>query len=308
VQYISAVDNIISMQYFHTVLPELKRRKLGVHFFYETKSNLKREQVQLLADAGVTSVQPGIESFSGHVLQLMRKGVTPLQNVQLLKWCAEYGVKPQWNLLCGFPGEEARDYQDVLQFLEAISHLPPAEGWGWLRLDRFSPYFDFPDQFGVRIKGALEPYRHLYPLDASRLYNIAYFFEYDFDGKGAVEQRFQPLQAELSRWKETHQHAHLQVARRTDDEIVVRDTRYNRRSPGYRFREPEKAILDLIDTTHTFTAIHEHLVTRMNGAAPGEGWLHGFLDYLVRHRLVLRDGDRYLSVILPSERQEPEGW
>ena len=44
-------------------------------------------------------IQPGIESLSDHVLKLMRKGTTALQNIQLLKWCREYGVQPEWNLL-----------------------------------------------------------------------------------------------------------------------------------------------------------------------------------------------------------------
>ena len=47
--------------------------------------------MRLLRDAGVTTIQPGIESFSDRVLKLMKKGVTGLQNIQLLKWCKEIG-------------------------------------------------------------------------------------------------------------------------------------------------------------------------------------------------------------------------
>ena len=96
------------MNYYRTVLPELAERKLGVTFFYEIKSNLKKKQVKLLADAGILTVQPGVESFSSHVLKLMRKGVTAIQNIQMLKWCREYGVDVAWNLLYGFPGENGR--------------------------------------------------------------------------------------------------------------------------------------------------------------------------------------------------------
>ncbi len=71
-----AVDNILPHEYFKTLLPELKRRQLGVTLFYEIKANLKREQVELLRDAGVAALQPGIESLSTPVLRLMRKGTT----------------------------------------------------------------------------------------------------------------------------------------------------------------------------------------------------------------------------------------
>jgi ribosomal peptide maturation radical SAM protein 1 len=108
-EFFSAVDNILDMGYFRSLLPRLAMEPPGVTFFYEVKANLSAAQVGLLAAAGVTTIQPGVESLSDHVLQLMRKGSTALQNVQLLKWCREHGVRPEWNLLYGFPGETAQD-------------------------------------------------------------------------------------------------------------------------------------------------------------------------------------------------------
>jgi len=55
--------------------------------FYEVKANLTRVQVSALRAAGVTRIQPGIESLSDHVLKLIGKGTCGLRNVQLLKWC-----------------------------------------------------------------------------------------------------------------------------------------------------------------------------------------------------------------------------
>jgi ribosomal peptide maturation radical SAM protein 1 len=83
---IQVVDNILDMRYFNDFLPALAASGVDVELFYETKANLKKDQVRQLRDAGVTSIQPGIESFSDNVLTLMRKGVTALQNIQLLKW------------------------------------------------------------------------------------------------------------------------------------------------------------------------------------------------------------------------------
>src|SRR5258708_22444047 len=107
---IQVTDNILDMAYFKDFLPELAERRLGVDLFYETKSNLKKEQIRLLRRAGVRRIQPGIESFSDSVLRLMRKGVTGLQNIQLLKWCKEVGVEPHWNFLWGFPRADPAGY------------------------------------------------------------------------------------------------------------------------------------------------------------------------------------------------------
>ena len=66
---------------------------LGLDLFREVKSNLSDAQVAQLRDAGVMSIQPGVESLSEHVLTLMYRGTT-VRNIELLKWCWEYEIKP----------------------------------------------------------------------------------------------------------------------------------------------------------------------------------------------------------------------
>src|SRR5262249_48286245 len=93
-RHLQAADNILAMSYWKTLLPRLAEERLSsagkpVSIFFEVKPNLSRAQVKAMADAGVAHVQPGIESLSTHLLELMAKGVTGLQNVYLLKCCAE---------------------------------------------------------------------------------------------------------------------------------------------------------------------------------------------------------------------------
>ena len=104
-----ATDFIFDMKYFRDLVPELASRAPGVELFFEIKSNIRKDQLRMLRDAGITVVQPGIESFSDPILAMMRKGNRGLQNVQFLKWCKELGVKPFWNIIWGFPGEPARE-------------------------------------------------------------------------------------------------------------------------------------------------------------------------------------------------------
>ena len=74
--------------------------------FFEIKANVSRAQVAALVDAGITWVQPGIESLHSEVLKLMDKGIQGWQNVQLLKWARELGLRLSWSVLWGFPGEK----------------------------------------------------------------------------------------------------------------------------------------------------------------------------------------------------------
>jgi ribosomal peptide maturation radical SAM protein 1 len=82
--FIFMTDNILPMKYYDRFMTWASRAGLRTNFFYEIKSNVTRRHVALLADAGVTAVQPGIESFSSKILSLMRKGTTGIQNIALL--------------------------------------------------------------------------------------------------------------------------------------------------------------------------------------------------------------------------------
>ncbi len=177
---VSMVDNILDMSYFRDFLPALSRLPRRPRLFYETKSNLKREQVAQLRAAGVLNIQPGIESLSDRLLRLMGKGTSGLRNVQLLKWCREYGVDVDWNLLHGFPGETDADYAEIEQWLPLIRHLEPPSASGPIRLDRFSPYHSDPERYGITAVRPMAVYRHLYPFDVRARTRIAGYFDFDY--------------------------------------------------------------------------------------------------------------------------------
>jgi hypothetical protein len=53
----------------------------------------------------------------------MRKGVTAIQNIQLLKLGRENKTVVAWNILYGFPGEKEEHYEETLQTIPLITHL-----------------------------------------------------------------------------------------------------------------------------------------------------------------------------------------
>ena len=173
---IQFVDNILDMSFFKTVLPTLAASGEQYSLFYETKANLKREHVELLAKAGVRWIQPGIESLDDNVLALIAKGNSTLMNVQLLKWAQEFGIDAAWNLLCGVPGESDQWYADMAAWLPAIFHLRPPTGVSRVRYDRFSPYHMRPQQFGLTLEPS-RAYSYVYPLPHESLMRLAYSFE-----------------------------------------------------------------------------------------------------------------------------------
>ncbi|NQZ12975.1 MAG: RiPP maturation radical SAM protein 1, partial [Algicola sp.] len=173
------VDNILPMEYMDTVLPQLAERSEQHQFslFYETKANLRKEHVVKLADAGVKWIQPGLENLHDDVLKLMKKGTNAVQNVATLKWCRESGVRVSWTILFGSPGEQQQWYSDMAQWIPLVAHLqPPQQQMSKIGYHRFSPYFDKAHEYDLNL-APIKPYQHIYDLNDTDLFNIAYFFQ-----------------------------------------------------------------------------------------------------------------------------------
>ncbi len=295
---ILVVDNILDMDYFKTVLPQLAERRLDLKLFYETKSNLKKEQVRLLRAGGVRQIQPGIESFSNGVLKLMRKGVSALQNIQLLKWCAELGVEPVWNLLWGFPGEPQDEYARMAALVPLLSHLPPPGAAGPLRLDRFSPNFTQADALGFTDVQPLAPYRHVYPLPAAAVANLAYYFSFTYRTPQDVPRYVAALERNVRAWKRSTGRSGL-FAIDLEDTLTIWDLR-----PGVRvvltvLNGLDRALYRACDAACDATQLVESVRPSLGGRSLAPAEVGERLAPLVARGLIVQDGARYLALAIP---------
>lgn len=217
-------DNILDMGYFKTFLPALAAEGNRTPLFYEVKANLTREQLRLLKDAGVETLQPGIESLADGVLRLMDKGVRGLQNLQFLKWSKELGLNAVWNLLHGFPGEDPEDYARMLARLPLLHHLTPPMVCGPIRLDRFSPNFEQAEARGFREVRPYPSYRWVFGLEEAEAARMAYYFTYRH-GDGCDPAAYAgPLEAAVNAWRQAHGRSALTLLDR-GDYLLIADQR-----------------------------------------------------------------------------------
>ena len=223
IRQIQVVDNILDMQSLQ-VGSTLPRRTTDGGFLLRDQSKSLQGAGQELADSGIRWIQPGIESLSDATLKLMAKGVTELQNIQLLKWCMEYGVSVDWNFLYGFPGERDEELEQVAIHAETLHHLEPPVAAIVLNLDRFSPYFKAPEQYGLNPVYPAKPYRYVYPFAEDSLMRLAYFYDSDFFmGKGD-SAAFKTLKGVVARWGKAYSRSHL-VSIPRQNSLIILDTR-----------------------------------------------------------------------------------
>ena len=293
---VEAVDNILHMGFFQDLLPALAARKPAAQLFYEVKANLTRAQVELLHAAGVHRIQPGIESLSDHVLELMRKGTSALRNIQLMKWCKENQVYVDWNLLYGFPGETREDYAAMLQLLPAIKFLGPPAAWGPVRLDRFSPYFDAPGRFGLTNVRPLAAYAHLYPFRTESLARIAYCFDYDYAGATAPTGYADEVVQFLEAWKREPETGSLGCQFRPNGTLALLDSRSDATVRELELAGLERAAYEYCDQARPLSAVVRHLRATFPQPEFDERGVRGFLDSLVANRLMVTAGNDYLSL------------
>ncbi|MFI7146835.1 RiPP maturation radical SAM C-methyltransferase [Nonomuraea sp. NPDC050022] len=245
-------DNILDMAYLTSMAPRLQEFGYDLRIGYEIKSNLRRDQLEILRAAGIDYMQPGIENLSSRVLTLMDKGVTGCLNVRLLRDAETVGINLNWNYLYGFPEESEADYDSVIDQVPALVHLMPPSNATRLKVERFSPYFDRPELGFGELRPAAQ-YRHIYDLPEAELADLVYVF--DSPRRGIDADCLDRLRAAVAAWTDAYPRSRLTHCD-LGDHIVLVDTR-----PGFSWHlldlaEPlELTVFRLLDTPHSPAAL-----------------------------------------------------
>ncbi len=297
-----ATDNNMPLRYYQDFLPKVAREpalKKAV-LFYEIKTNVCRKWMKALSDAGVRYIQPGIETLSTPILKCMRKGVTALQNVYLLKLCRIFGITPAWNFLIRIPGESAEDYEAMSALIPKIIHFHPPTGYvRMVQLHRFSPYFREKDQSVTHVK-AQEWYKGLFPETRVDLDRVAYYFDGEWqDTLGSTLEEYKDFVSQISGWVQTWcNHLHLPAlfydVMQTGP-LELTDTRFGKQ--GYwRLNEMESSVFRMIDDPASLKKIIRKGTEKGYDPEEIKTVLKGFTD----SGLALEESGKYLGLALPD--------
>jgi ribosomal peptide maturation radical SAM protein 1 len=299
-----AVDLVMDPKYVFDVFGPLGARDERYAFFYTSKANLTREQIRLLAGGGLSFLVPGIESLNSRILKLMRKGVTKLLNVNLLRWCTYYGLEVDWKLLVGFPGERSEDYADQLATCRLITHTCPPEAVLPVMLERFSPNFEDTGLFPTKWRRPFSGYRYIYP-ERLDLEKATYFFEYEPGADVLPREEHLETQEFVTAWKDLWRSERRPTLtyRRTESGIVIRDTRFGSNHP----RILALTGLDA-DVYEAFSAgprmpaqVCSALATERVSHQHDEEAVIDACETLCDSGLMIGEAGKYLSLAIPAE-------
>lgn len=297
---IDCVDNIMPKNYLTEVFPNLNTPP-GLSIFYEVKADLSEEDIQVLAKAGVTKIQPGVEALATTTLKLMKKGTSAFTNLLLLRNCALYGISPAWNLLLGFPGEEGEVFRKYVEDLPLMTHLQPPDGVYPVRFDRYSPYFVKAQEYGLDLH-PVDYYSLIYPFSKDSLANLAYFFsDHNVNAKYATEMItwIGRIKSKTEHWHKRWNADDGKVAPRLylkkgTQKTTVYDSR-NGEAREYFVDEVTVQVLELLnkpkrigDLVNNFGHIPDFDPAQQISVLRQRGW-------------IFQEHERYLSLVLPGE-------
>jgi ribosomal peptide maturation radical SAM protein 1 len=296
---VRATEDLIDFRYIETLLPALAESGYQLSVFNEIKANFGLKEMIALRSAGVVSVQPGVESFSSNVLKQINKGVTPVQNVRMLKFATMLGLNVKWGLLYSIPGELPTDYDGMDKLIPRLVHLCPPTFMSDIELQRFSPYFEQAKEYGINIKGPHRMYHLVYPATPN-LDKIAASFEFEHcDGK-TPEVYVKPMVDAAKNWQSLWPASMntLIFRRLGKTRLIIIDERPTSGSYShYKFGEGESAIYNRIFDIASIQSIKNDPAILALGLDGQD--VEDFMTSIVDEGLAFRDGDKVIGLALP---------
>ncbi len=177
---IAFTDNLVNVRHQKELFQVLGDDPLDSSFFLEVKPNLSYDELALVHRAGVTDLQAGIEALSTPIQTLLHKGTTLEGCLGFLRNCADLDINVCYNHLVGIPGESAGQYQEILELIPTIIHLPPPSiPLTPISLQRYSPYWRDPKAFGIIDVIPASQYNLIYPPAIAS--DFAFIFDFSLD-------------------------------------------------------------------------------------------------------------------------------
>jgi magnesium-protoporphyrin IX monomethyl ester (oxidative) cyclase len=292
------VDNILERGWSDEVLSKVDTPATN-SIFYQVKANLKEQEIELMSRARVKSITPGFESLASSTLKLMAKGVDAFQNIKVMKFCRLHDVFPGWNLLIGSPGEKEDVYEKYMLDLPNLVHLPPPQAVYSIKFNRYSPYHDQQEHFGLKL-APVDHYGFVFPFPEDSLEQIAYDFQ---DTTPQPEYRLsaakwiQPLRSRITAWRErwyertglTQPSLHVE---RDRNEVV------DRRGPEetrHGIEPDQRQLLEFLQSCRQSAAIASEL-----GGMSAER-VRESLAFFDQHGWLFWEGPRVMALVLARE-------
>ncbi len=297
-------DNVLSRDTVHEFPALLEAEQAAYRFVAEVKPNLKDDELAALRRGGFVSLQAGVENLQDHLLQLMNKGGSAVQNVAFIILCMQNDINLMWNLLFGIPGESAADYEELLALLPKLTHLRPPLVATPIIFQRYSRYLQEPEKYGLVLRpNTLYPF--LYGDNPEMIRDLAFYYDLTggetFDKFQAHFPLYEKLRDVIRAWQQSWMRGEASQLIMLDrgDYIMMLDSRPCKRASVSFLRGAEAEICRFC----RLPASPAQIVDRLCGQWPEKRILQA-LDWLTERGYLIFLSGKYLLIALKGREDD----
>jgi ribosomal peptide maturation radical SAM protein 1 len=171
--------NTLPLKNYRYLFEEIKKIDKDFIFIAEARAGrLKSDDYKLLKEAGFTTIQTGIESFSSNYLKKMNKGTLVIDNIAALKFCKENGITNRYNIIIDFPNEDCVDFEETKKNIQLFCQYLDPPNIAPLEIGVKSHIFQNPEQYGIDHLDFVNTDQVMFPKDILEK-RISFFYTYN---------------------------------------------------------------------------------------------------------------------------------
>lgn len=290
-------DNAFPLKQAGAVFDGIRSTEKQVSLFTELRADTPTALLPAMRQAGIDTVQIGIEALSSGLLAKMNKGTRAIDNINLMKHCLANDIHNASNLMLHFPASEENDVAQTLAALDFVIPLRPLKTVSfWLGLE--SPVHRFARRFHIR---AVYPHPHLKRLFPAPVAKRLQFMIQGYRGDRGHQLRiWRPVQQQVRQWKALHDRLMRQTGGRPAlacrsgrDFLIIDQHRAGLSVERHRLTGDAAAIYRFCDTPRSFDRVADRFPSH------GRQALHAFLTTMVKKRLMFTEDDHFLNLAVP---------
>ena len=293
-------DNAFPVKQASSIFDGIRGMGRDLSIFTELRANTPPPLLRKMKQAGVDTVQVGIEALSSQLLAKMNKGMRVIDNLNLMKHCEALGIVNASNLMLHFPDSDDDDVQETLHAIAFARWYRPLKTVSfWLGLD--SPVYRLARRFHIRSVFNHPNLKKLFPEPVAA--NIRFMIQGYRGDRTRQLKLWRSVEIETRQWQK-------------DYDIMQRQTGGK---PALAFRDGGRFII--IDQHLPMQAAARHRLTGISAeiyrfchtprtlkqvagmfVAHSPEQIRAFFKSMVKKRLIFEERDCFLSLAVPASR------
>jgi ribosomal peptide maturation radical SAM protein 1 len=288
----SFTDNALPPKEADAFFTAMDKRCTDLQFFAEIRGITQPERLALYRRGGLNTIQVGIESLSGSLLERMQKGCTVIDNIAVLKHCMASDIRLEGNLIIEFPASSSAEVAETLENLDFVLPFHPLSPASFF-LGFGSPIHQTPAQYGIQ---AVLPHRKNRALFPSEYHQSLELLIRDFRGDRTLQRRqWQPVRKKIAAWQAFHDGRKSRTVsplsyRDGGSFIIIRQEQITGSPLHHRLRGLSREIYLFCDTIRTIDEINEQFPALKLKA------IRAFIHDLHEKRIMFTDQKKVLAL------------